>query len=350
MEELPPIYPFVRPTLSQPNPTAASSPPVYSNRSETRWNLPSEAEIKTWQDERTALEREILAFDGGDLVRIKDMTRGVYRSSSSPCTHHLAATLLPLTPPSTQLISITLALIVLVDRLLTLLRHRGDLLELTSLRLQWDVMRWQIMQETAKVQAEIDEIARVKGRWTPPQAIVDKSRARRPSVEIRPDSETTPASTPMPISAALPPPSDSSTSLSSLLEGPSLLITPSKSAHGISRSKRDSVSSLSSLLSPNSPKRHFHLPLLHSSIINLDIRQRNLSAGLISRSGKVLDKMIDVAIPLKNLGGAEGPTEEDQQGAVPDELLDIQDDIEGNMSDISGRIAWCQELEEQWKR
>lgn len=33
-------------------------------------------EIKKWQAERTALEEEILVFDGGDLTRMKQKTRG----------------------------------------------------------------------------------------------------------------------------------------------------------------------------------------------------------------------------------------------------------------------------------
>lgn len=38
--------------------------------------LPGADQIKTWQDERLALEEEVLAFDGGDLGRIKEKTRG----------------------------------------------------------------------------------------------------------------------------------------------------------------------------------------------------------------------------------------------------------------------------------
>jgi hypothetical protein len=38
--------------------------------------LPGADQIKAWQAERLALEEEVLAFDGGDLGRIKEKTRG----------------------------------------------------------------------------------------------------------------------------------------------------------------------------------------------------------------------------------------------------------------------------------
>lgn len=61
--------------------------------------------------------------------------------------------------------------------------------------------------------------------------------------------------------------------------------------------------------------------------------------------------MIDVAIPLKDLGGVDGPVDGEQTGgAVPDELLDLQDDLEIGVGDLASRISWCKELEDQWKR
>ena len=257
----------------------------------------------------------------------------------------IAATLLPLTPPSTHLVSITLALIVLVDRLMILLRHRADLLELTSLRIQWDNMRWQIMLETGKVRMEIDHIAKVKGRWIPP----GKEGSTHDSC-LTPTKSTGTNDKGSPLSKTTKLPSLSSIS-STLSELSHTSITPSKSTRPIHHSKRDSISSLSSLVVTNSPKRNFHLPLLHSSIVNLEIRQKSLSSTLLIRSGKLLDRMIDLAIPLKHLGGVNGPGEENGEGgAVPDELLDIQDDMENRASDLSDHLNWCKALEEQWKR
>jgi len=199
------------------------------------------------------------------------------------------------------------------------------------------------MQETAKVRSEIDEIARVKGRWVAPPVHHDKSRDLRLSEITRLGADATSVEPPMGRRDSLLTASDSFTSLTGLAQGSPSLITPSKSC------KRESMSSPSSNLNGNSPKRNFHLPLLHSSIINLEIRQRNLSSTLLSRSGKVLDSMIDLAIPLKDLGGIHGPTTGDQSGAVPDELLDVQEDLEGDVGTIARTIAWCKEVEVQWK-
>lgn len=61
--------------------------------------------------------------------------------------------------------------------------------------------------------------------------------------------------------------------------------------------------------------------------------------------------MIDLAIPLKGLGGVSGPGEQAQEGgAVPDDLLDIQDDVESQVEELRRRVSWCKELEDQWKR
>ena len=61
--------------------------------------------------------------------------------------------------------------------------------------------------------------------------------------------------------------------------------------------------------------------------------------------------MIDLAIPLKSLGGVDGPKEDQEGGgAVPDDLLDLQDELESEDAELSLRLAWCKQLEEQWKQ
>jgi hypothetical protein len=61
-----------------------------------------------------------------------------------------------------------------------------------------------------------------------------------------------------------------------------------------------------------------------------------------------LDKMIDHAGPLKNLGGVHGP-EGGAEGALPDIMLDLQDHMEGQAKGIESRLACCRVLEEQWR-
>jgi len=59
--------------------------------------------------------------------------------------------------------------------------------------------------------------------------------------------------------------------------------------------------------------------------------------------------MIDVAGPLKGLGGVDGPLDEGAEGdgAVPGELLDAQDDLEAQATKIGEHVQWCQRLEAQ---
>ena len=226
--------------------------------------------------------------------------------------------------------SITLSLIVLIDRLLHLLRQRSELLDLTLLRLQWDSIRWQIGQETARIRADIQAIVEKQGGWAS-----SLSDAFSPSHEASPEEDLLAAS-------------DTRTSLPThiryRLEGPGT----QDQDH---RSPDTSISS-----------RRYHLPLLHSQIVNMEIRQRNLSTNLLSRSGKILDRMIDVAVPLKGLGGVSGSDDRNnananrslelgaEEGAVPNKLLDIQDDLEKGFADLSSQLAWCRALEELWTR
>ena len=121
-----------------------------------------------------------------------------------------------------------------------------------------------------------------------------------------------------------------------------------QSSNGMLDSRKDSTSSLASLAASNTPKRSMHLPLLRSNIANLEIRQRNLATTSVARSGKMLDKMIDLAIPLKDLGGINGPGVQGEGGAVPDELLDMQDGLEEEDTEIETRISCCRALEIQW--
>ena len=70
---------------------------------------------------------------------------------------------------------------------------------------------------------------------------------------------------------------------------------------------------------------------------------------VLPRAGALLDKMIDIAGPLKGLGGVDGPKEEEQEGdgAVPEELLDAQEDLEAQAAQVGEHVAWCQKLEGQ---
>ena len=253
-----------------------------------------------------------------------------------------AATLLPLTPPSTELVEVTLDLIVVVDRLLTLLRRRSELLELTKYRLYWDEMRMSCAEELGGMRLEADLIAARKCEWLP---IGMGPRSKQRVVDVPQDCPTSPPnnaraqdaapSTPRPQILGVPhTPSPSKSAPRSTLQtaSPAALRSPSPSA---------------------TPRRaSLRIPLMRSQVANLRIRHTTLSATVLPRVGALLDRMIDVAGPLRNLGGTHGPTKEgaDADGAVPGELLDAQDDLERQAASIGERIQWCQELETQCTR
>nr|XP_031863414.1 uncharacterized protein CI109_001290 [Kwoniella shandongensis]KAA5530486.1 hypothetical protein CI109_001290 [Kwoniella shandongensis] len=329
LEAIPPVYPFLHPVLI-PQPEDNTSF-LREGATDAKFRLPDESQVQQWQREREAIEEEVLEFDGGDLERMKEKTRAV--------------TLLPLTPPSTHLVSITLDLIVLIDRLLTLLRHRGHVLELTSLRLQWDQVRWQIMCEARKLQAEVDDVVRDKGRWTP-SSMPDtpENGVARYNVEKGDESQVGPEG-------------DDRVSVTSTPTRPTQTPGTIKSLHSLASAKVNNASAPTSSLSPSpsrralSSKRSMLLPLLHSHLVSMKIRHRNLVSTQSSRCGSLLDRMIDVAGPLKGLGDVHGPCKGDKndEGAVPEELLDLQDDLDKEVEELGGKVEWCKTLEEHWK-
>ncbi|ODN80557.1 hypothetical protein L202_02758 [Cryptococcus amylolentus CBS 6039] len=320
LEEIPPVYPFVHPSLSS---SRHSDLFVKDGEDGSQWKLPDQEQVKTWRKERATIEEQVFEFDGGDLERMKEKTR--------------AATLLPLTPPSTHLVSITLDLIVLIDRILSLLRRRGLLLDLTNLRLQWDQTRWAAMTESESLQKEVDAMVHDKARWVP----VDMStpapvKAGRKSLGATPD--TSPRT---PIVRDV-----SSSSISSDM---------GTTAEGATK-RRSSTASInfSSGRPIGTPDRSLHIPLLHSQLVNLRIRHKNLAKTHMSRSGALLDRMIDVASHLRDLGDTQGPVsveadEKKEGGAVPDELLDLQDELDASVEELGEKVEWCGELEQHWK-
>ncbi|ORX35731.1 hypothetical protein BD324DRAFT_74013 [Kockovaella imperatae] len=337
LEATPPLYPFVHPTLDTSF-SSVGSGPRYVTSNGCRSHLPSADEIISWQSERDALEEEVDAFDGGDLEKMKQKTREV--------------TSLPLTAPSTHLISITLDLIVVVDRLLTLLRRRMEVLELTSLRLKWDQLRWDILSETNQIRDEIEAIIVGKGRWKPPVARVVQSSPRpRREGRLVESQGWDPASCMTPsLSSAAIEGIASSSSTSSNLSAMTVDVTPCRMNDPDRRSSPSDVSLSTASREASTPTRVLlGLQLLHSQISNVEIRHKNLTSTLVARSGKILDKMVDVAGPLNGLGGIDGPFKHEIGGsAVPDELLDLQDEMEEQVGQASAGLAWCKALEKQW--
>jgi hypothetical protein len=226
-------------------------------------------------------------------------------------THVSEVTLIPLTPPSTHLISITLTTIVLVDKLLSLLRSRGETLELTAYRLEWNSLFATVQDELRALEKEAKSLAGDKARWRADEDTSKLDMTRRTSLLDSPGAlklATTKASSPGP--------------------GPG---------------------ATSALVQQRIPTKSLQLPLLHSHIANLRIRHRTLKATTLARTGTVLDKMIDKAAGLRGLGGLHGPEEDKQSGAaLPDEFLDVQDALDEKAGSLEKLIEVCEALESQW--
>lgn len=88
LETLPAIYPFLHPVLLPVNPSApandSSLPYRHEHDKESQYHLPSAEQIQRWQSERVAFEEDILAFDGGDLGRMKEKTKGAFTAQTAP--------------------------------------------------------------------------------------------------------------------------------------------------------------------------------------------------------------------------------------------------------------------------
>lgn len=56
-----------------------------SGEADSQWQLPDQDQVKAWKRERDEIEEQVLEFDGGDLKRMKKMTRGeLYKGVDMP--------------------------------------------------------------------------------------------------------------------------------------------------------------------------------------------------------------------------------------------------------------------------
>lgn len=76
LEQSKPIYPFLHPVLI-PASEPSDAPFARQGADSAKWQLPSVNQVRAWQKDRDALEEEVFDFDGGDLARIKEKTRGL---------------------------------------------------------------------------------------------------------------------------------------------------------------------------------------------------------------------------------------------------------------------------------
>jgi hypothetical protein len=238
-------------------------------------------------------------------------------------------TRVPLTQPSTDLVEVTLDLILLIDQLLTVLRRRFAVLELTSLRLQWDDLRFEVSRESESVNAEIKYVVAEAQAWIPGAPVPDRERRGSTNLSVRPTLR-------------------SAASNNSLAESAAPATTPPQSPKQATRK----------LFPPSPPKQlsgpksSLHLSILRSQLVGLQSRQRNFTITLVKRSTGILDKMIDAASRLDGLGGVMGPLADGERvkGAIPEDLIELQEAIEENAGIMSERVKWCGEFETQCRQ
>lgn len=239
-----------------------------------------------------------------------------------------AVTLVPLTRPSTELVSITLDLVVLVDRLLMLLRDRYEVLALMRLRLEWDRARWTVVKDTRGM---VDGLDRALERVFHGASNAEDSNKDgvHTMEQVSIDCGASDKQLPNQISQNHSRPS------------------PTKPVPNRYSYQSQTTAASSSLL----PSALSSATITHSAITN----------GALKEAGLLMDQMIDRAGPLKGLGGVEGPfqskskgldgnngegTIEAGAGAVPDILLDIQDELEMEVTAASEQIQWANQV---WK-
>lgn len=249
-----------------------------------------------------------------------------------------AITLVPLTRPSTELVEITLVLILLIDKLLTLLRRRCDVLELTRTRLKWDELRWRFRSESVQLQADVDAflVGRAAGS---PQASAKavESESETPTTHSSRQAPSGIPSTPV-RPKNLPDGSNASPSIT----------TPNHADLFASLTRSPSLDFATASPLHRSPGPT-STPGPASTITAFRMRQRRI-AHLAERSGQLLDRMIDQATPLVDLGDTSGPSapsSERAEGAVPDQLLDLQDELEVQIVAIEKKLGLCKSLVKQ---
>lgn len=208
------------------------------------------------------------------------------------------------------------------------------------LRLQWDQVRWQVMSESKGLLKEVDSMVQGKARWSP--AEVDIS-SRGPPRHLPRSSSCHGGVIPVTPKSSMRRTDPLASDLASAHLG---------SSPQYKQASEGSVQTASPSRHLSTPDRSLHIPLLHSQLVSLRIRHKNITSTQLAHSGAILDRMIDVASHLQNLGDVNGPCtkgETQEGGAVPGQLLDLQDELDASVDELGRRVTWCGELEEHWK-
>ncbi|GLB33542.1 putative growth-arrest-specific protein [Lyophyllum shimeji] len=237
--------------------------------------LPTPEELKQWVAEHDAIEKETEIFDRGELTKLRQLTK--------------AATQRNLSPADTDVIELTLTAIYELDKLLHLLRHRSENLELLGVRLTWEESRIAAWVDRRKILEDLQAFLDTRARWSP--SVYESP----PKTEDTHDPKRRASVTSF-ASAA----SDTSTA-----------------SAGISRSIRFKLAEL-----------------LSRDAAQFAGRITSLRHGKITAAGKVLDKLID-----------------NSRKPVPEELLDEQDRLEEKgITELEHAGKFVMNIVMQWRK
>ncbi|BGP25411.1 growth-arrest-specific protein 2 domain containing protein [Rhodotorula toruloides] len=264
----------------------SSLPPVEVTTPEPPARSPvSHKELDAWWTEHDRIEREIQAYDMGDLTKMRNIARE--RSKQE------------LSPRDTDLIELTLTTLFAVDKLLSLLRQRRKALTRLDYRLKWEEATASAWQFRQRLLADLPTFL-AKARWRP-TPIGDSTLPRSASSSLAPTSHKTRSS--------------SSTSFAS---SPSSQDLPTLSASASSSTLRASSTTTN---------------LLSLSLAALTTQSRTLSSSAVPLSASFLDKLIDSSItPLPESFLDEQDRLEDSVKAISEGLHRFAEQLVGQRS------------------
>ncbi|GAA6052072.1 hypothetical protein NBRC10513_002654 [Rhodotorula toruloides] len=259
----------------------SSLPPIEVTTPEPPARSPvSHDELEAWWTAHDRIEREIQAYDMGDLTKMRNIARE--RSKQE------------LSPRDTDLIELTLTTLFAVDKLLSLLRQRRKALSLLGHRLKWEEATASAWTSRQRLLADLPTFL-AKARWRPTSAN-ESTLSHSASSFLAPKSDL--------------PCSSSSTTLASLPSSRDLSTLSSSTSSSTLRASATTAN------------------LLSLSLSTLTTQSRTLFSSAVPLSASFLDKLIDSsAIPLPESFLDEQDRLEDSVKAISEGLQQFTEEL-----------------------
>ncbi|KAI0306919.1 hypothetical protein B0F90DRAFT_1683521 [Multifurca ochricompacta] len=115
--------------------------------------LPTRSQLELWLIEHDKIEKETELFDSGELKKFKKFTKAASKRN--------------LSSQDTDIIELTLTTICEFDKLLHLLRDRSENLDLLSIRLTWEELRYAAWADHRQLLLDLQKFLFQRARWSP---------------------------------------------------------------------------------------------------------------------------------------------------------------------------------------